>query len=810
VAGSPYSIVPSAAVGTGLSNYTISYVNTAQFTITPAATTTTVASLVNPSVSGQEVSFTATVGNASGTGPVPAGSVQFVVDGTKLGASVTLTGGTATSPSVTLAAGRHTVQTDYSDSAGNFSTSTGTLTGGQVVNQNSTTTALTADPNPSVFGQPVTFTATVTADAPSTAVPTGTVDFLDGATNLGTGTLNNAGTATFTTSTLAPGVHQSIKAVYSGDGTNFAGSTTALEQISITIRPVAGTGIAGFGGDGGPAPRAQLNHPEGVAVDASGNLYIADTDNNRIRKISPNGIITTVAGTGIAGFSGDGGPASQAQLNHPEGVAVDASGNLYIADTGNNRIRKISPDGIITTVAGTEIAGFSGDNGPASQAQLNQPEGIAVDASGNLFIADTDNDRIREVSPDGVIVTIAGDEGFSGDGGPASQAQLNHPEGVAVDASGNLYIADTGNNRIRKISPNGIITTVAGNGTPAILNAPTGIAVSASGNLYIADTGNNRIRVVDPSGSITTLVSANGLQPAGIAVSPVGGLFISSTGDNQIFLTTETAMSQGGNALVVEAGMPNLPPPNNTQPAIQLVGAQNSSLALIATLVVTSLNGGESQITSVGSGTPSVLPTQATAPSGKGGEGAHAADESGNPQGGLSILIPPALRPWVLVLLGTNEALARIRGTIPDLFTSGDGQQGPVELLSRAYQAVLRSIDEAIPFLASRGDLISIAALPVATVAWDIDEVASDLALEEPFQPKATPSAASAAADAVRHLGEVLARPTKSWRVGLVGGFIAGSTVIAANAIRRAFQRHRRKESVWCRRASVPKPARWA
>ena len=499
-------------------------------------------------------------------------------------------------------------------------------------------------------------------------------------------------------------MHQSIKAVYSGDGTNFAGSTAALEQISIII-PVAGTGIAGFGGDGGPAKLAMLNQPEGVAVDASGNLYIADTDNNRIRKISPNGIITTVAGTGIAGFSGDGGPASQAQLNHPEGVAVDASGNLYIADTGNNRIRKISPDGIITTVAGNGIAGFSGDNGPASQAQLNQPEGVAVDASGNLYIADTDNDRIREVRTDGVIVTIAGDAGFSGDGGPASQAQLNHPEGVAVDASGNLYIADTGNNRIRKISPNGIITTVAGNGTPAILNAPTGIAVSASGNLYIADTGNNRILVVDPSGRITTLVSANGLnQPAGIAVNPVGGLFISSTGDNQIFqITTETAMSQGGNALVVEAGMPNLPPSNNTQPAIQLVGAQNSSLALIATLVVTSLNGGESQIMSVGSGTASVLPTQATAPSGKGGEGAHAADESGNPQGGLSILIPTALRPWVLVLLGTNEALARIRGTIPDLFTSGDGQQGPVELLSRAYQAVLRSIDEAIHGMVQEG-----------------------------------------------------------------------------------------------------------
>ena len=144
-------------------------------------------------------------------------------------------------------------------------------------------------------------------------------------------------------------------------------------------------------------------------------------------------------------------------------------------------------------------------------AQLNQPEGVAVDASGNLFIADTNNDRIREVSPDGNIVTIAGDAGFSGDGGPASIAQLNQPEGVAVDASGNLYIADTGNNRIRKISPNGIITTVAGNGTDAILNAPTGVAVDASGNLYIADTGNDRIRAVDPSGRITTLVSATGL-----------------------------------------------------------------------------------------------------------------------------------------------------------------------------------------------------------------------------------------------------------------------------------------------------------
>ena len=333
-----------------------------------------------------------------------------------------------------------------------------------------------------------------------------------------------------------------------------------------------------------------------------------------------------------------------------------------------------------------------------------------------------------------------------------------------MDASGNLYIADTGNNRIRKVSPNGIITTVAGNGTPAILNAPTGIAVSASGNLYIADTRNNRILVVDPSGRITTLVSANGLiQPAGIAVNPVGGLFISSTGDNQIFqITTETAMSQGGNALVVEAGMPNLPPSNNTQPAIQLVGAQNSSLALIATLVVTSLNGGESQIMSVGSGTASVLPTQATAPS---GEGAHAADESGNPQGGLSLLIPTALRPWVLVLLGTNEALARIRGTIPDLSTSGDGQQGPMELLSRAYQAVLRSIDEAIHGMVQEGHTPS---LRTRTKGRDIDELAGDLAQEGPARTEPDPSAVPVAAGPATDPAEVLPDTSKSTLFRLV------------------------------------------
>ena len=215
-------------------------------------------------------------------------------------------------------------------------------------------------------------------------------------------------------------------AVYSGDGTNFAGSTAALEQISIII-PVAGTGIAGFGGDGGPASQAQLNQPEGVAVDASGNLFIADTDNNRIREISSNGIITTVAGNGDSGLRRRRRSGLSAQLNQPEGVAVDASGNLFIADTGNNRIREVSPDGIITTVAGNGTAGYSGDGVRPPPPSSTILQGVAVDASGNLFIADTGNNRIREVSHRRQHHHRRGrrDAGTAATAVPAISAQLN-------------------------------------------------------------------------------------------------------------------------------------------------------------------------------------------------------------------------------------------------------------------------------------------------------------------------------------------------------------------------------------------------
>ena len=330
-----------------------------------------------------------------------------------------------------------------------------------------------------------------------------------------------------------------------------------------TITTFAGTGVPGFSGDGGPAVQAQLNLPGDVAVDGAGNVYVADTNNHRIRKVDPSGTTATIAGTGVPGFSGDGGPAVQAQLNLPGDVAVDGSGNVYIADTNNHRLRRVDSSGTTATIAGTGVSGFSGDGGPAVQARLNLPGDVAVDGSGNIYIADTNNHRIRKVDPSGTITTIAGTgvSGFSGNGGPAVQAQLYLPDGVAVDGSGNVYIADTNNHRIRKVDPSGTITTIAGtgvsgfsgNGGPAVqaqLYLPDGVAVDGSGNVYIADTNNHRIRKVDPSGTITTIAgtgvsgfSGNGgpavqaqlYLPDGVAVDGSGNVFIADTNNHRIF-----------------------------------------------------------------------------------------------------------------------------------------------------------------------------------------------------------------------------------------------------------------------------------
>jgi len=276
------------------------------------------------------------------------------------------------------------------------------------------------------------------------------------------------------------------------------------------INTVAGNGQTGPSGDGGAATSVALAVPFALALDSAGNLYIAERGAHRIRKVTPAGTISTVAGTGSDGFSGDGGPATQARLWTPVGVALDGAGNLYIADSTNFRVRKVTPAGVISTIAGNGSMGFSGDGGPATQAQISDLNGVAADTAGNVYIADR-NRRVRKVTPAGIISTFAGTGqlGSAGDGGPATMAQLSQPVGLAVDGAGNVYIVDAYANRIRKVTPAGVIGTVAGNGnlggnfsgdgglaTSASLDSPQGITVDAGGNLYIADTGNNRVRKV--------------------------------------------------------------------------------------------------------------------------------------------------------------------------------------------------------------------------------------------------------------------------------------------------------------------------
>ncbi|MEV5237947.1 RICIN domain-containing protein [Streptomyces cinnamoneus] len=294
-------------------------------------------------------------------------------------------------------------------------------------------------------------------------------------------------------------------------------AATGNEHSAPPISTVAGTGTAGSKGDNEPAVSAQLNRPYGVAADSAGNLYISDYSGHRVRKVTTDGKISTVAGTGTAGPGGDGGPAVSAQLNCPREVAVDSAGNLYIVDAGNHRVRKVAADGKISTVAGRGAANFGGDGGPATAAWLNLPTGVAVDSAGNLYISDYSNNRVRKVAADGKISTVAGTgaANFGGDGGPATAAWLKSPHGLAVDGAGALYIADYGNNRVRKVAADGKISTVAGTGaanssgdggpaTSAQLN-PVGVVVDSAGNLYISDYSNNRVRKVAVDGKISTV-----------------------------------------------------------------------------------------------------------------------------------------------------------------------------------------------------------------------------------------------------------------------------------------------------------------
>ena len=379
-----------------------------------------------------------------------------------------------------------------------------------------------------------------------------------------------------------------------GDGNLYIADFGNLRVRKVSangiITTAAGNGFFSYSGDGGPAASAQLGGTRDVAVDRAGNVYLADQDNHVIRKISPQGIITTIAGNRTAAYSGDGGPAARASLCYPTGVAADRAGNLYIADMGNYRVRKVSSGGTITTIAGTgvcnphqsDLPGYSGDGGPATSAKLDALD-VAADSAGNVYIADSRNSRIRKVSPDGIITTVAGNGtlGFSGDGGPATSAQIGAPYGVAVDVAGNLYIADSGH--VRKVSLDGIITTAAGNwaatslgdggpATSAQVGFATGVALDGAGNLYMADADylHSRIRKVSPAGIITTIAGTG--TPG---YSGDGGPATSA----QLSLPIGMAVDAAGNVYIADGFVVRLLEPDGPAPVISAITNAASNLA---------------------------------------------------------------------------------------------------------------------------------------------------------------------------------------------------------------------------------------
>ena len=342
----------------------------------------------------------------------------------------------------------------------------------------------------------------------------------------------------------------------------------SLVVQSQIINTLAGNGTGGFSGDGGPATAAELASPSAIGIDASGNVYFADYSNQRIRMINSSGVISTFAGNGFSGYSGDGGQATAAELNSAFGVCFDAAtGNVYIADGSNNCVRMVNTSGIISTIAGNGTSAFSGDGGPATAAEMSFPEFVVTDNSGNLYIADNGNGSIRMVNSSGIISTIIGNgtQGYSGDGGQATAAQLNSPGGMSIDGSGNIFVADESNNRIRMVNSSGIINTVAGIGTfgysgdggqatAAELNVPYDVSVDAYGDLYVADLSNSVIRMIDATGVISTFAgtgtagfsgdggaatAAQCQYPSGVHVDlPSGNVYIGDENNNRVRIVT--------------------------------------------------------------------------------------------------------------------------------------------------------------------------------------------------------------------------------------------------------------------------------
>jgi len=333
-------------------------------------------------------------------------------------------------------------------------------------------------------------------------------------------------------------------------------ATAASSQLAWRTTTLAGQ--VGVGGDAdGAGNHAQFRLPNNVAVDSAGNVYVADTANNTIRKIAPNGVVSTLAG--ISGTRGSAdGIGGNARFSAPFGIAVDTIGNVYVADTANNTIRKITSDGVVSTLAG--LAGHPGSrDGIGNNAQFRNPWGVAADGIGNVFVADMSNDTIRKITPTGVVSTLAGQAGKSGSAnGVGTGAQFNNPFAIAVDNAGNIYVSDSANNTIRKITSSGVVSTLAGlpgyagstdgNGNDARFWNPQGLAVDDKGNIFVAETGNNTVRKITPMGVVTTLAGLTGASgttdgigtdarfnsPGGVAVDNAGNVYVADTNNHAV------------------------------------------------------------------------------------------------------------------------------------------------------------------------------------------------------------------------------------------------------------------------------------
>jgi len=367
-------------------------------------------------------------------------------------------------------------------------------------------------------------------------------------------------------------------------------SVIARAQVQ-DINTFAGTGDAAFGGDGANASGADLWGPVDVAIDGAGNVYISDHFNYRVRKVNSTGLITTIAGNGIGGYLGDGSIGSSAEIT-PRGLAVDKNNNLYISDAVSNVVRKVNTLGLISTVVGGNGRGYSGDGGQASAAKLNNPSGITFDKNGNLYIADYGNGVVRKVNTSGIISTVAGKDsvGYSGDGGAATAAKLDSPYAVTVDRYGNLFIADYGNDVIRMVDTENTISTYAGTqgvytyagdagaATAATLDGPRGVAVDTFGNLYISDANNNVIRKVTASTGIITTVAGNGdygyggdlgfatganlFNPYGLAVDVYGSIYIADANNERVRRTYYPNL--GVNKITTASGIEVYPNPSGS------------------------------------------------------------------------------------------------------------------------------------------------------------------------------------------------------------------------------------------------------